>query len=531
MEYISHEDYKKMMSKFQEGTKKTILKEGLDPVGQEDSDPDNDGVKNTKSDKYILNRRKAIGKAIGRAKGGRMMREDGVEEYNYTDNYPGSWGYREGKLSELKTEDGYSTEGPDGPYQISFIKGVPYVDECTDLNVNVWVGDKIAFMKDGKLMKGVATNDRESGFFCDKLRLDVVGDPRPDRDYRMDEDDYTDPANAQSGDTDAMNIAEGGDEFDLTQKTPLDAQPQQPEVVQQISNTRFKIINPRGEEIEVDFDPYVDEWVDAYSGYGWLEGEDGEFMYWINADFENDGGVSPHVVGYENKVDYQELLRPNEGLHTPPLQATGPTISTVEEDMFKLPKRKDTAELDYDPKNAAMFKPDYMDSDDEDDDDDIEIDIDDEDEMYHKLPKNFLKKVSHDKQKYPFNENVVANPPIGYSVLAPGEREQLAEYIRSIKEIKKEINKLAGKAGKKVNFEEMGGDRTGLVMTSSTVSEEHSPEIEKIESKIPEKLYSITEKVLHELKKAGLTDGEIQMFIKHEIEEIGKEAIMSQHDL
>lgn len=37
---------------------------GLDPVGKEDSDVDNDGKPNTKSDKYLMNRRKTIGKAI-----------------------------------------------------------------------------------------------------------------------------------------------------------------------------------------------------------------------------------------------------------------------------------------------------------------------------------------------------------------------------------------------------------------------------------------------------------------------------------
>jgi len=39
-------------------------KEALDPVGQEDADIDNDGKKNTKSDKYLHNRRKVVGKAI-----------------------------------------------------------------------------------------------------------------------------------------------------------------------------------------------------------------------------------------------------------------------------------------------------------------------------------------------------------------------------------------------------------------------------------------------------------------------------------
>jgi hypothetical protein len=43
-----------------------LRKEELDPVGSEDSDVDNDGKKNTKSDKYLLNRRKAIGKALAK---------------------------------------------------------------------------------------------------------------------------------------------------------------------------------------------------------------------------------------------------------------------------------------------------------------------------------------------------------------------------------------------------------------------------------------------------------------------------------
>jgi hypothetical protein len=47
-------------------TAKVKAGKGLDPVGQEDSDVDNDGKKNTKSDKYILNRRDTIGRAIAK---------------------------------------------------------------------------------------------------------------------------------------------------------------------------------------------------------------------------------------------------------------------------------------------------------------------------------------------------------------------------------------------------------------------------------------------------------------------------------
>ena len=45
-----------------------LNKEGLDPVGKEDSDIDNDGDTD-KSDKYLLKRRKTIGKAIAKKKG------------------------------------------------------------------------------------------------------------------------------------------------------------------------------------------------------------------------------------------------------------------------------------------------------------------------------------------------------------------------------------------------------------------------------------------------------------------------------
>ena len=44
-----------------------VTKEALDPVGKEDSDVDNDGDSD-KSDKYLLNRRKAVGKAIAKKK-------------------------------------------------------------------------------------------------------------------------------------------------------------------------------------------------------------------------------------------------------------------------------------------------------------------------------------------------------------------------------------------------------------------------------------------------------------------------------
>ena len=57
----------KFYDKLTKKTKPSVVgmtHEALDPVGKEDADVDNDGKKNTKSDKYLMKRRKAIGKAI-----------------------------------------------------------------------------------------------------------------------------------------------------------------------------------------------------------------------------------------------------------------------------------------------------------------------------------------------------------------------------------------------------------------------------------------------------------------------------------
>jgi hypothetical protein len=48
--------------------KPVYAKEGMDAVGKEDKDIDNDGD-HDKTDKYLLNRRKAIGKAIAKKRG------------------------------------------------------------------------------------------------------------------------------------------------------------------------------------------------------------------------------------------------------------------------------------------------------------------------------------------------------------------------------------------------------------------------------------------------------------------------------
>lgn len=255
----------------------------------------------------------------------------------------------------------------------------------------------------------------------------------------------------------------------------------------------------------------------------------------------------PSVKEYGYADNYPGSWGYNEGLNPAPLQATGPTISTVEEDHmepFKLPKRTDTSRLDYDP-DASRFEPDYMKTpgEDDDDEDDVISATDDFEDLDDELPTQFKRAVAGDRRRHPFLREgqapfgMEALPPdtkqqlqtSGLKRLSPTEREQLQEYIESVKTIKKEIAKLAAKAGKKVKTE--GGDTTGLMMGPQVTSEAASKsEIEDIESKISDKLYSAAERVIKHLMKANLSPKQIKKFLNHEVEEMAQKKSSEKHD-
>jgi hypothetical protein len=70
---------------------KRAMGEALDPVGKEDADVDNDGKKGTNADKYLLKRRKAIGKAIST--------QEAKEVKRWWDDDGDGKGYEEGEVS------------------------------------------------------------------------------------------------------------------------------------------------------------------------------------------------------------------------------------------------------------------------------------------------------------------------------------------------------------------------------------------------------------------------------------------------
>lgn len=97
-------------------TAKAKSGKGLDPVGQEDNDIDNDGD-HDKSDKYLMKRRKAVGKAIATRK----------EDYNWQDGFA--------ELIEKKKEEGEKKITGEGVNNTKLIKVFP--DENTGIKEQV----------------------------------------------------------------------------------------------------------------------------------------------------------------------------------------------------------------------------------------------------------------------------------------------------------------------------------------------------------------------------------------------------------
>ena len=160
-------------------------------------------------------------------------------------------------------------------------------------------------------------------------------------------------------------------------------------------------------------------------------------------------------------------------------------------------------------------------------------------------------------------QTIMANEVTGVAGLSPDERKQLKEFIESYKTIKKEIATLLEKAGKdpkimenlnikKAEDEEvpaerpahykeptktpehnpsnLGGNRTGLVMTKAEMWEGE----ESIEKALGEKLHStfnkVTQMAIKQIVADGFDPSEAVSFLKMEIEEKAKEATMAQYD-
>lgn len=124
--------------------------------------------------------------------------------------------------------------------------------------------------------------------------------------------------------------------------------------------------------------------------------------------------------------------------------------------------------------------------------------------------------------------NLPSSQPTGPSIeekrsrlahLTSEERDQLKQYIETIKTVKEEIKKMVGK-----NDMDESGDNTNLIMKPTTVSEDGGGEHEEIESNLDPKVHDAFHKVagmaVKSLIKAGIEPDQIKAFFQHEISEL-----------
>ena len=107
-----------------------------------------------------------------------------------------------------------------------------------------------------------------------------------------------------------------------------------------------------------------------------------------------------------------------------------------------------------------------------------------------------------------------------FAHLSAEERDQLRQYVETIKTVKEQIKKMTEKS----EMEE-GGDMTNLVMKPTTMSEDGEVDAhEDIETKIDPKLHDTFHKVLDmvtkQLLNAGFEESQVQEFLKHEVSEL-----------
>jgi hypothetical protein len=435
MEYISHSDYTDMLKNFGKETPKGLLKEALDPVGKEDGDVNNDGKKD-KTDKYLMKRRGAIGKAMGK------MDEMG-DFSSVRARYPNNDGPFEGEMEEGPRDDDDNI-----PAYLRMYNSDEYVRAMQD------AGDD-----------GYASHNGDFD--------DVVDD----------EDQYTDSSSSDYYDDDRDNMweedkmeeGEGNKYHDLIAKLKEKGISRDHMKQSKFINDVAKVMTAVG---------YSDREINNSINY------DKDFLPDLmqatksvkidTGDFDDHDTDDEKQYTYSNKRgsssrsydDYASDMGFEEGLNAPPFKATAGTVQNVKE-----------------------------------------------------------------------------QAPFGLSVLSPDEQKQLREYISSVKEIKKAIQELVGKAkGSKEMMEataaedekvpaarkpvynepsskpkgKPGGNRTGLVMTKAEMYEGKA------------KNQSLEKKVKDLMVKDKLTRREALEFIKaekeHEQEKKGEEAKMSQHD-
>jgi len=537
MSYISQEDYKDLMKKFQAETPKGMLKESLDPVGKEDDDIDNDGDTD-KTDKYLANRRKAVGKAIGH---GRMMKESDPETDKWYEDfedglrnlannrYISQFEYTQymKALDHVDPMDNYSEmNGHDAAKE--FVDDLRTKDQM-DADDYQWKQEHGGYDAGG--------DDFNDGEFWENeiKKLQEIAGVGPQDDGPEDDDTEEREARAKKAEMDDEEAENAERDIDETEVTSDGSHMKDPataaKVVAQKHGKDLKdLVDIYDATSDVDYKVKSKAWKDfenaaiSWCGHEMLEA--GVKRVAVQNLLSGFGYFEDWVPDYLDSLK-QELAGITEGFNpdsydfelaiAKELEYLGDDELTDVEHEKALEALENPKVIDklwgVHPKKAAMALVKMVKG--------KEVE-----EGLHMPPLQATgETVGVTEQQAPF----------GFSVLSPDERQQLKEYINSIKTIKEEIAKLTAKAGKKVKEGDLGGDRTGLVMTKSEMyegldQEAHDRMESLIDTKLHDAFHKVTGMIAQELMDDGFNEGDIKLFLQHEIEERAKELANAQYD-
>jgi hypothetical protein len=512
MSYISHVDYKKMMDGFKKGAPKQMLKESLDPVGKEDSDIDNDGDTD-KTDKYLANRRKTVGKAIGK---GRAMKE----------SHPGNDQWYE------EFQAAISGMGLAGEAEARVMKALDHTDPMTQYGTMPAAQAAAEFVND----LGIAADD------------DYDYEPDTDADYEEPRDDFDMAGDFNDGEFWENEIKK----------------------LQEIAGVRSHDDGPEDEDSEEEREArrkkreMDDEEAENAERDEVDEAEDKVNMHDPNAAAKvvaqkHGAQLKPELAVYKKSHnDYMQAIRQYDN-KDPKFREIAAAHNKLVKDfqnnainlageemlasgMSKVQVRNLLSGYGY----FEDWLPDYITT--------LHKELGDVSEGLHMPPLQAT------------GQTIIANEdqaPFGMSVLSPDERKQLKEFIESYKTIKKEIATLLEKAGKdpkimeslnikkeedekvpaerpahyneptktpKHNPSNLGGNRTGLVMTKAEMWEGAGRMEDVMNIKLKEAFEKVTGMIMKDLMEDGFNEGDIKLYLDHIIEEKAKEATMSQYD-
>jgi len=576
MSYISHVDYKKMMDGFKKGAPKKMLKEDLEQEGN------------------------AFTAGLAKAKKGQEFKI-GDKEVKDTSNYDSSMGESHPGNDQWHEEfqTAISAMGLAGEAEAKVMKALDHTDPMAqygsmpapeaarefvnDLGIAAddyddYEPDTDADYEEPRDDFDMAGGDFNDGEFweAEVKKLQEIAGVGPQDDGPEDDNDEErehKAKKAEMDDEEAENAEAEIDEEEAGENTNLRMPDKYAKLVAQKHSADLKPLYDKYQAARKDPDHKVGnaawkeyeniaiswcghemleqgrkriEVSNILSGRGYHEDFNWEFMTALGEELG--GGVSK---GLNEGSDYGKII--------PALKARGIKYGMPEKEIIKAMAEVMKQEAGYTDREIRYY---------------LGYEEDFIPDLLQALKDSEMEEGLHMPPLQATGQTIMANEdqaPFGMSVLSPDERKQLKEFIESYKTIKKEIANLLEKAGKdpkimenakrmgdeavpaerpahyneptktpKHNPSNLGGNRTGLVMTKAEMweNEEHEGdeehEYDTIEDSLGEKLHTAFHKVadlaIQKLMADGWDEDVAVSFLQHEIDERAKEAINAQHD-